>query len=75
MRGNGQDEFKVHLGQSFSLVIPAKAGIKFIEKHLRSRKTSGFCPLRGLFFLLDFRLRGNDGANGKSWFITMPSAS
>jgi hypothetical protein len=47
-------------------VIPAKAGIQFIEKCLRSRSTLVPCPLRGLFFLLDSRLRGNDGSNGKS---------
>jgi hypothetical protein len=52
-------------------VIPAKAGIQFIEKRLRSRSTLVPCPLRGLFFLLDFRLRGNDGSNGKSGLISL----
>jgi hypothetical protein len=45
-------------------VIPAKAGIQFIEKRLRSRSTLVLCPLRGLIFLLDSRLRGNDGSDG-----------
>jgi hypothetical protein len=39
-------------------VIPAKAGIQSIKKRLRSRSTLMLCPLRGLFFLLDSRLRG-----------------
>jgi hypothetical protein len=46
--------------------IPAQAGIQLIEKLLQSRSTYRLCPLRGLFFLLDSRLRGNDGSNGKS---------
>jgi hypothetical protein len=56
-------------------VIPAKAGIQFIEKRLRSRSTLVPCPLRGLFFLLDSRLRGNDGSNGKSGINRLGEAS
>jgi hypothetical protein len=41
-------------------VIPAKAGIQLFKKYPRSGSTSVFCTLRGLFVLLDFRLRGND---------------
>jgi hypothetical protein len=55
------------------LVIPAPdypirgqaaAGIQLIEKSPHSGSIPRLCPLRGLFFLLDSRLRGNDGANG-----------
>ena len=42
------------------LVIPAQAGIQLIEKFPRSGSTI-FCPLCGVSFLLDSRLRGNDG--------------
>jgi hypothetical protein len=45
-------------------VIPAQAGIQMIENSSRSESTTWFCPLRGVFFLLDSRLRGNDDANG-----------
>jgi hypothetical protein len=55
-----------HFPSEKKAVIPAKAGIQFIEKGLRSRSTLVPCPLRVLFFLLDSRLRGNDGSNGKS---------
>jgi hypothetical protein len=41
-------------------VIPAQAGIQLFEKYPRSGSTSSFCPLRGVFILLDSRLRGND---------------
>jgi len=44
-------------------VIPAQAGIQLIEKSSRSETTTWFCPLRGVLFLLDSRLRGNDDAN------------
>jgi hypothetical protein len=40
---------------------PAKAGIEAIEKPLQSRSAKVHCPLRGIFVLLDSRLRGNDG--------------
>jgi hypothetical protein len=45
------------------LVIPAQAGIQLVEKSPRSGTISKRCPLRGLFILLDSRLRGNDGSN------------
>ena len=35
-----------------------------IEKLPRNGAMSGVCPLRGVYRLLDSRLRGNDGANG-----------
>ena len=43
-----------------STVIPAQAGIQLIEEFPRSGAISRFCPLRGMFVLLDSRLRGND---------------
>jgi hypothetical protein len=43
-----------------------------IEKHLQSSSTFRLCPLRGLFLLLDSRLRGNDGYNGKSGLKNTP---
>ena len=43
-------------------VIPAQAGIQLVKTSLRSRSASRFCPLRGVFVLLDSRLRGNDGS-------------
>ena len=43
-------------------VIPAQAGIQLVKTSLRSRSASKFCPLRGVFVLLDSRLRGNDGS-------------
>ena len=46
--------------EQISAVIPAKAGIQLIEKYPRSGATNGFCPLRGMYVLLDSRLRGND---------------
>jgi NodT family efflux transporter outer membrane factor (OMF) lipoprotein len=46
-------------------VIPAQAGIQLIKKSLRSKAISRCCSLRGMFFLLDSRLRGNDGFNGE----------
>ena len=49
-------------------VIPAQAGIQLIEKSSRSEPATWFCPLRGVLFLLDSRLRGNDGANELFWF-------
>ena len=45
------------------LVIPAQEGIQLIKKFPRSGAISRFCPLRGIFVLLDSRLRGNDGAD------------
>jgi len=46
--------------KQISTVIPAKAGIQLIAKYPRSGTTMGFCPLRGMYVLLDSRLRGND---------------
>jgi hypothetical protein len=41
-------------------VIPAQAGIQQ-DKHSAKRTRLGLCPVtRGLFNLLDSRLRGND---------------
>jgi hypothetical protein len=44
---------------AYSLLV--QAGIQLIKKSLRSRPMQKFCSLRVLFFLLDSRLRGNDG--------------
>ena len=46
--------------EQISAVIPAKAGIQFIEEYPCSGTINGFCPLRGMYVLLDSRLRGND---------------
>ncbi|MDD5059319.1 MAG: hypothetical protein PHQ60_15790 [Sideroxydans sp.] len=44
-----------------NIVIPAQAGIQLIEYFPRSGTTPSSCPLRGMFSLLDSRVRGNDG--------------
>jgi hypothetical protein len=51
------------LDQKF--VIPAKAGIQLVKNILQSRSKPRFCPLLGMYILLDSRLRGNDGDNRK----------
>src|SRR3989339_778002 len=42
------------------VVIPAQAGIQIIRPIPRSGTALWFCPLCGIFDLLDSRLRGND---------------
>jgi len=49
-----------------NLVIPAQAGIQLFKKSPRSGSISRFWPLCGVHNPLDFRLRGNDVANGLS---------
>jgi hypothetical protein len=57
------------------LVIPAQAGIQLIEKSPRSGSISRLCPLRGLFFLLDSRLRGITSHLPACWLSGMASSS
>ena len=45
----------------------AVAVIQLFEKSPRRGQIPRLCPLRGLFLLLDSRLRGNDGVNGLFW--------
>ena len=53
-------------------VIPAQAGIQLIKKISREAgQHRGFVRFAGCFFLLDSRLRGNDGLMDYLAFISL----